>query len=76
MESVSGGNSELQYGLSFRDMSIEDLCLDFTLPGFPDIVLASGTDHTMVWHCLTFFCNSILTFILSMEEYKFIFFCR
>ncbi|KAG4996143.1 hypothetical protein JHK85_027582 [Glycine max] len=48
MESVSGGNSELQYGLSFRDMSIEDLCLDFTLPGFPDIVLASGTDHTMV----------------------------
>ena len=50
MDSVSGGNSELQHGLSFRDTRIEDLCLDFTLPGFPDIVLASGTDHTMVWH--------------------------
>ncbi|KAG4383684.1 hypothetical protein GLYMA_13G136900v4 [Glycine max] len=48
VESVSGGNSELQHGLSFRDTRIEDLCLDFTLPGFPDIVLASGTDHTMV----------------------------
>ncbi|XP_052730385.1 E3 ubiquitin-protein ligase UPL4 isoform X3 [Vigna angularis] len=48
MESVNGGNSELQYGKSFRDTSIEDLCLDFTLPGYPDIVLASGTDHSMV----------------------------
>ncbi|TKY52886.1 E3 ubiquitin-protein ligase UPL4 [Spatholobus suberectus] len=48
MESVSGGNSELQYGLSFQDTRIEDLCLDFSLPGYPDIVLASGTDHTMV----------------------------
>ncbi|KAK7393587.1 hypothetical protein VNO78_22145 [Psophocarpus tetragonolobus] len=48
MESVSGGNSEFQYGLSFRDTRIEDLCLDFTLPGYPDIVLASGTDPSMV----------------------------
>lgn len=49
MESVNGGNSELQQcGLTFRDTRIEDLCLDFTLPGYPDIVLASGTDNSMV----------------------------
>ncbi|KAJ1387674.1 HECT, E3 ligase catalytic domain [Sesbania bispinosa] len=48
LESVCGGNSELEYGLSFRDTRIEDLCLDFTLPGYPDIVLASGSDHSMV----------------------------
>lgn len=48
LESVCEGNSELEQGLSFRDSRIEDLCLDFTLPGYPDIVLASGSDHTMV----------------------------
>ncbi|KAK2455061.1 E3 ubiquitin-protein ligase UPL4 [Trifolium repens] len=48
LESVYEGNSELEQGLSFRDSRIEDLCLDFTLPGYPDIVLASGSDHTMV----------------------------
>ncbi|CAJ1968460.1 unnamed protein product [Sphenostylis stenocarpa] len=48
MESVNRGNLESQYGPSFRDTRIEDLCLDFTLPGYPDIVLTSGTDHSMV----------------------------
>nr|KYP43929.1 E3 ubiquitin-protein ligase UPL4 [Cajanus cajan] len=48
MESDSGGNPELLNGLTFRGTRIEDLCLDFTLPGYPDIVLASGTDHSMV----------------------------
>ncbi|KAK7355709.1 hypothetical protein VNO80_14969 [Phaseolus coccineus] len=48
MESVNGWNSELQCELTFRDTKIEDLCLDFTLPGYPDIVLASGTDNSMV----------------------------
>lgn len=62
LESVCEGNSELEQGLSFRDSRIEDLCLDFTLPGYPDIVLASGFDHTMVKHCLTF---CIAVFILT-----------
>ncbi|XP_027363049.1 E3 ubiquitin-protein ligase UPL4 [Abrus precatorius] len=48
VESVCGGNSELQYELSFRDTRIDDLYIDFTLPGYPDIVLASGPDHSMV----------------------------
>ncbi|XP_015944856.1 E3 ubiquitin-protein ligase UPL4 isoform X1 [Arachis duranensis] len=47
LEYFNGGN-ELEYGLSFRETRIEDLCLDFSLPGYPDIVLASGHDHTMV----------------------------
>ena len=54
LESVSGGNSEFEYGLSFRDTQIEDLCLDFSLPGYPDVVLASWPDHTMVRHCLIY----------------------
>jgi len=62
MESVNEGNSELQYGLTFRDMRIEDLCLDFTLPGYPDIVLASGTNHSMVGHLL-----DILSFYLHFR---------
>ncbi|CAJ1968461.1 unnamed protein product [Sphenostylis stenocarpa] len=45
MESTSGGNSDI---VSFRDARIEDLFLDFTLPGYPDIILASGTDYSMV----------------------------
>jgi len=47
MGSINEGNSDR---LSFRDQRFEDLCLDFTLPGYPDIVLASGTDHSMVSH--------------------------
>ncbi|KAK7355710.1 hypothetical protein VNO80_14970 [Phaseolus coccineus] len=45
IESISGGNSDI---VSFRDERIEDLFLDFTLPGYPDILLAPGTDHSMV----------------------------
>ncbi|KOM34800.1 hypothetical protein LR48_Vigan02g095000 [Vigna angularis] len=45
MESINERNSDI---VSFRDQRIEDLCLDFTLPGYPDIVLASGTDRSMV----------------------------
>ncbi|KAI4300230.1 hypothetical protein L6164_033628 [Bauhinia variegata] len=48
LEFVCGDNSKLEFGSCFRDARIEDLCLDFTLPGYPDIVLTSGPDHTMV----------------------------
>lgn len=34
--------------LRFRHTMIEDLCLDFTLPGYPDYVLSSRTDNVMV----------------------------
>lgn len=48
LESVCGDNYKLEFDSCFRDTRIEDLCLDFTLPGYPDIVLASGTDHSTV----------------------------
>lgn len=48
LESVIEENSPPEFDLCFRDTRIEDLCLDFTLPGYPDYALASGPDHKMV----------------------------
>uniref|UniRef100_A0A2P2M427 HECT-type E3 ubiquitin transferase n=1 Tax=Rhizophora mucronata TaxID=61149 RepID=A0A2P2M427_RHIMU len=44
----SGENSSSRIDTSFRNTRIEDLCIDFTLPGHPDCILASGPDHQMV----------------------------
>ncbi|KAB1223893.1 E3 ubiquitin-protein ligase UPL4 [Morella rubra] len=52
LESVSGENSPCEFDLCFRDTSIEDLCLDFSLPGYPNYILASGPDHKMVMQTL------------------------
>lgn len=70
LESVYEGNSELEQRLSFRDSRIEDLCLDFTLPGYPDIILASGSDHTMVKYCLIFCIAIFFILTLLLLEYK------
>ncbi|KAL5721492.1 HECT-type E3 ubiquitin transferase [Ranunculus cassubicifolius] len=43
--------------LSFRNTRIEDLCLDFSLPGYPDYMLSTGDDHLKM-------VNSI-----NLEEY-------
>ncbi|PRQ43454.1 putative aminoacyltransferase, E1 ubiquitin-activating enzyme [Rosa chinensis] len=48
LESVHGENTTFEFDSCFRETRIEDLCLDFTLPGYPDFVLASGFDHKMV----------------------------
>lgn len=34
-----------------RSTKIEDLCLDFTLPGYPDYVLDSESESKMVSFC-------------------------
>ncbi|XP_009358184.1 E3 ubiquitin-protein ligase UPL4 isoform X1 [Pyrus x bretschneideri] len=47
-ESVPGGSTTLEFDSCFRKTQIEDLCLDFTLPGYPDFVLSSRPDHKMV----------------------------
>lgn len=49
IESVCGEKTALEGGLCFRNMSIEDLCLDFSLPGYPDCILSSDANHRMVW---------------------------
>ncbi|KAA8518803.1 hypothetical protein F0562_016423 [Nyssa sinensis] len=48
LESVCGENSTIILDSCFRNTRIEDLCLDFTLPGYPDYVLSSGPDSKMV----------------------------
>lgn len=48
LESVHGENTTFEFDSCFRETRIEDLCLDFSLPGYPDFVLASGFDHKMV----------------------------
>ncbi|KAK1562419.1 hypothetical protein Q3G72_011634 [Acer saccharum] len=47
-ESTYGETSANRPDSSFRNTRVEDLYLDFTLPGYPEYVLASGTDHNMV----------------------------
>lgn len=48
LELTCGESSTFNFDSCFRSTGIEDLCLDFTLPGYPDYVLASGPDHNMV----------------------------
>ncbi|KAL6998251.1 E3 ubiquitin-protein ligase upl4 [Sarracenia purpurea var. burkii] len=47
-ESVCRENSTLKLDSCFRNTTIEDLYLDFTLPGYPDYVLTSGPDPKLV----------------------------
>ncbi|KAI3774287.1 hypothetical protein L1987_48836 [Smallanthus sonchifolius] len=42
LESIHDQNAILN--LRFRGAPVEDLCLDFTLPGYPDFVLKTGDD--------------------------------
>lgn len=42
LESTGSYNSE---ELCFRGASIEDLCLDFSLPGYPEYILKPGDEN-------------------------------
>ncbi|KAE8724707.1 E3 ubiquitin-protein ligase UPL3 [Hibiscus syriacus] len=44
MESTGGENSSAIADIRFRGAPIEDLCLDFTLPGFPYYILKPGDE--------------------------------
>ncbi|PKU64336.1 E3 ubiquitin-protein ligase UPL4 [Dendrobium catenatum] len=48
LESASTENFEYASDLCFRSTAIEDLCLDFTLPGYSDYVLSSATNSEML----------------------------
>jgi E3 ubiquitin-protein ligase TRIP12 len=48
LESTCGKNQLQVADLRFHGASIEDLCLDFTLPGYPDYVLKEGEGSTIV----------------------------
>lgn len=48
LKSFCGDNHMMELDTCFREKRIEDLFLDFSLPGYHDIVLSSGTDHKEV----------------------------
>ncbi|GAB2267878.1 E3 ubiquitin-protein ligase upl3 [Dionaea muscipula] len=45
LESVGSDNAEAVIQLRFRGALIDDLCLDFTLPGYPDYILKPGEEN-------------------------------
>ncbi|XP_021775478.1 E3 ubiquitin-protein ligase UPL3-like [Chenopodium quinoa] len=45
LESIGGDHPDVIAELCFRGTPIEDLCLDFTLPGYPDYVLKPGDEN-------------------------------
>lgn len=45
LESTSGDHSDAIMDLRFRGAPIEDLCFDFTLPGYPDYILKPGDEN-------------------------------
>ncbi|KAL3701580.1 hypothetical protein R1sor_019602 [Riccia sorocarpa] len=48
LESRDGNSKKTIEALMFRGSRIEDLCLDFTLPGYPDYLLKPGGNDTIV----------------------------
>ena len=44
----SGNSKQTSQALLYRNTKIEDLCLDFTLPGYPDYVLKPNGQNMMV----------------------------
>ncbi|KAK4340470.1 hypothetical protein RND71_041932 [Anisodus tanguticus] len=45
LESIGGQSQENINDLHFRGTPVEDLCLDFTLPGYPEYVLKAGDEN-------------------------------
>ncbi|GER35888.1 E3 ubiquitin-protein ligase UPL3 [Striga asiatica] len=50
--------------LCFRGVSIEDLCLDFSLPGYPEYILKSGSDNVFDIASLQIFSPNELDYML------------
>ncbi|XP_011046694.1 PREDICTED: E3 ubiquitin-protein ligase UPL3-like isoform X1 [Populus euphratica] len=48
LESISSENNEVNADLCFRGTPIKDLCLDFTLPGYPDYMMKPGDETLQV----------------------------
>ncbi|KAF8406608.1 hypothetical protein HHK36_008697 [Tetracentron sinense] len=48
LEAMGGNDYKAIADLCFHGAPIEDLCLDFTLPGYPDYILKPGEENVMV----------------------------
>uniref|UniRef100_A0A0A0LPP5 HECT-type E3 ubiquitin transferase n=1 Tax=Cucumis sativus TaxID=3659 RepID=A0A0A0LPP5_CUCSA len=57
--SLNGDNQNTISNLTFRGIPVEDLCLDFTVPGYPDYVLRPG-DETVNIHNLEEYISLVL----------------
>lgn len=53
LESATRNNRDVVTDLRFRGARIEDLCLDFTLPGYPDYVMKPGDETVCDFYCST-----------------------
>lgn len=69
LESTGGENSDAVADLRFRGAPIEDLFLDFTLPGYPEYILKSGDENVYNLHTL-----NISMFSMSFMIFYFLFF--
>ncbi|XP_010327414.1 E3 ubiquitin-protein ligase UPL3 [Solanum lycopersicum] len=45
IESIKDQNLDESYDMHFRGTPVEDLCLDFTLPGYPEYILKAGDEN-------------------------------
>lgn len=61
LETNSVENSPHVFDLSYRNLAIEDLCLQFTLPGYCDYDLKPGGSSKMVIFII-FCCICMLSF--------------
>ncbi|KAF6170779.1 hypothetical protein GIB67_015731 [Kingdonia uniflora] len=50
LEAISGNNRRAIADLHFRGTPIVDLCLDFTLPGYPDYILKPGEENVDIYN--------------------------
>lgn len=69
LEAVSKSHQRVITDLHFRGTPIEDLCLDFTLPGFPDYILKEGEESMVslfVSFSNHFFCIDIIFVLLKV----------
>lgn len=44
IKSIGGSATDANTNFVFRGTQIEDLCLDFTLPGYPEYILKPGDE--------------------------------
>lgn len=74
LESTPGENQLEVADLRFRGAAIEDLCLDFTLPGYPDYVLKEGEGSAIVRDDVhpgfIYFCDYALYFFHVLTSAK------
>lgn len=65
LESMGSDNREAIADLRFRGAPVEDLCLDFTLPGYPDYILKPGDENVLyLCFCMPFFSFNFCTFLM------------